>query len=246
MSGNRKKHTKLLPLACALGLCMTAAPALAQAEDAVCTARFEWDSVEFNQEEFRSCLEQNSSSQWQQLNILGWASPPGPAEYNQELSERRANTMAEFLRSHVDNVEITRIEGRGENAEIGRAAQVFVLQRRGEGADGVALGQLNDPPAAAEDQTTSAPEESRVSDAQPVNPGFAPGPDANPGDATGDNVIDVSPTPGFIDNAQQTAPVQNLEAPVQRAERGRDMSWLGALGLVGLVPFLRKRRSGVE
>jgi len=268
MPGNRTKQVRLLPLTCAFALSISATPAVAQqdnlpqtapavqdvpsetlsamTEDPVCTAKFKWDSVEFNQEEFRSCLEKNDFSTWQEINILGWASPPGTSEYNLGLSERRANTMAEFLRSQGNELEVTLAQGRGESAEIGRAAQIFVLQRRGAGADGVAQGQI-EPPEASEEQATAAPEESpEVSGAQPVNPGFATGPDANPGDQTGDNVVDVTPTPGAMDGAEMTAPIQNLETRDGATERGRDLSWLGAFGLVGLVPFLRKRRSGVR
>src|SRR3546814_4733911 len=87
------------------------------------TVYFDFDDAELTADartELAEVIEAAESSATQIVNITGYTDLSGAEAYNQVLSERRANSVIEFLRS--EGVEASRIVGSGlGESQIGRA-----------------------------------------------------------------------------------------------------------------------------
>ncbi|MCB9230843.1 MAG: OmpA family protein [Bacteroidia bacterium] len=85
------------------------------------TVLFDHDQFQLNpaaQSELLRFLQANQSVTFQKLKISGHTDGNGSAEYNQKLSEKRAETVAAFLRENgVQNLEVT-VNARGESLPV--------------------------------------------------------------------------------------------------------------------------------
>lgn len=160
-----------------VGLCsLLSAPAFAQEEP--CKIRFQYDSVEYNPEDLRSCENLLSTGAVTEIFIRGYASTPGTESYNLDLSKRRAENLEMDLKVRYPNVTIRSV-GVGENATIGKTARVFAIDELGNPTSNVAS-QLLEPVV------------------NPLGPNFG------------------------------------------RQTKHTDWSWLGAFGLFGFFPLLKR------
>jgi hypothetical protein len=92
-----------------------------------CTVPFKWDSAKVNGRAVDDCVNtlRLQAATQEPLQIVGSATPEGPTQYNQRLSERRANNLKAALVQRVPELKVE-ARGVGEIPQNGLIARIVV------------------------------------------------------------------------------------------------------------------------
>jgi hypothetical protein len=116
-----------------LGILTVEGIAYSQDQNRECRVAFKWDSAEVPAQAVDDCvstLRLQAASQ-EPLQIIGSATPEGTSEYNQRLSERRAQNLRTALLQRVPELQVE-ARGIGEVPQNGLVARIIVEEPTAE------------------------------------------------------------------------------------------------------------------
>jgi hypothetical protein len=118
-----------MKLASSLVLGILTVEGISYSQDAAreCRVPFKWDSAEVNSRAVDDCVNtlRLQAATQELLQIVGSATPEGPTDYNQRLSERRANNLRDALVQRVPELKVE-ARGIGEIPQDGLVARIVV------------------------------------------------------------------------------------------------------------------------
>lgn len=92
-----------------------------------CAIEFANNSIEFDEDYMRQCLQQVDPGRVTYVHVFATASSPGSVEHNLALSQVRAEKVAHFVSKIKPKLPQIHAFGGGENPRFGRQARIFVV-----------------------------------------------------------------------------------------------------------------------
>ncbi len=99
-----------------------------------CNILFPHNSIVFRQERVEECINNIDPEHITYVHVVATATTSGSANYNLELSNRRAKVIGDAIKKSLKIVDNVHVFGGGQNPRFGRQARIFiVVQPHNEG-----------------------------------------------------------------------------------------------------------------